>query len=54
MRYNFLNPLTIIPQRNTIKVVRDARHLNSNTDQSVESWPIEAFALQLARVNEKI
>ena len=33
----FLNPLVIIPKGDTIKVVLDARHLNSNTDQSSES-----------------
>ena len=32
----------------TIKVVLDARHLNTNTDQSFESWPIEPLAPQLA------
>ena len=29
-----------------------ARHLNSNTDQSDESWPIEPLAPQLARANK--
>ena len=28
-------------------------HLNSNTDQSFESWPIESLAPQLARANKK-
>ena len=49
----FLNPLIIIPKGDTIKVVLDARHLNSNTDQSFESWPIEPLAPQLARANKK-
>ena len=31
----------------------DARHLNSNTDQSFESWPVEYLDPQLARANEK-
>ena len=31
----------------------DARHLNSNTDQSSESWPLEPLATQLARANKK-
>ena len=31
----------------------DARHLNSNTDQSSESWPIEPLAPKLARANKK-
>ena len=49
----YLNPLIIIPNGDTIKCVIDARHLNSNTEQSDESWPIEAFAPQLARANKK-
>ena len=48
-----LNPLIIIPKGDTIKCVLDARHLNSNTEQSDESWPIEPLAPQLARANKK-
>ena len=36
-----------------MKVVLDARHLNSNTNQELESWPIEPLAPQLARANKK-
>ena len=50
----FLNPLIIIPKGDAIKVVLDARHLNSNTNQELESWPIEPLAPQLARANKKI
>ena len=50
---NYLNPLIIIPKGDTIKCVLDARHLNSNTEQSDESWPIEHLAPQLARANKK-
>ena len=49
----FLNPLIIIPKGDSIKVVLDARHLNSNTNQELESWPIEPLAPQLARANKK-
>ena len=49
----FLNPLLIIPKGNTIKIVLDARHLNSSTNQTFESWPIEPLAPQLARANKK-
>ena len=52
-RTTYLNPLIIIPEGDTIKCVIDARHLNSNTEQSDESWPIEPLAPQLARVNKK-
>ena len=49
----YLNPLIIIPKGDTIKCVLDARHLNSNTEQSDESWPIEPLAPQLALANKK-
>ena len=48
----YLNPLIIIPKGDSIKCVLDARHLNSNTDQSDESWPIEPLAPQLTRANK--
>ena len=50
----YLNPLIIIPKGDTIKCVLDARHLNSNTEQSDESWPIEPLAPQLARAKQKV
>ena len=40
----FLHPLIIIPKGDAIKNVLEARHLNSNTDQELESWPIEPSA----------
>ena len=49
----FLNPLYIIPKRDAIKVVLDATHLNSNTNEELESWPIEPSAPQLDRANKK-
>ena len=49
----YLNHLIIIPKGDTIKCVLDAGHLNSNTEQSDESWPIEPLAPQLARANKK-
>ena len=48
-----MNSLFIIPIGDPIKCVLDARHLNSNTAQSDESWPIEYFAPQSARANKK-
>ena len=45
--------MIIIPKGDSIKVVLDARHLNSNTNQELESWPIEPLAPQLARANKK-
>ena len=49
----FLNTLIIIPKGDSIKVFLDARHLNSNTNQELESWPIEPLAPQLARASKK-
>ena len=49
----YLNHLIIIPKGDTIKCVLDARHPNSNTKQSDESWPIEHLAPKLARANKK-
>ena len=48
----YLNPFIIIPKGNTIKCVLDARHLNSNTKQSDESWPFEPLAPQLPRAKK--
>ena len=48
----FLNPLIIIPKGDSIKVVLDARHLISNTNQEIESWPNEPLAPHLARANK--
>ena len=53
IRTTFLNPLFIIPKGDAIKVVLDARPLNSNTDQELEYWPIEPLAPLLARANKK-
>ena len=48
----YLNPFVIIPKGDSIKCVLDARHLNSNTEQSDGSWPIEPLAPQLARAKK--
>ena len=45
--------MIIIPKGDALKVILDARHLNSNTDQELESWPNEPLAPQLARANKK-
>ena len=47
-----LNPLIISPKGDTKKVVLDARYLNSNTNQELESGPIEPLPPQLARANK--
>ena len=49
----YLNLLVLIPKGDSIICVLDARHLNSNTEQSDEFWPIEPPTPQLARADEK-
>ena len=49
----YLNPPIIIPKGDTIKCVLDARHRNSNTEQSDEFWPDQPLAPKLARANKK-
>ena len=34
-----------------MKVLQDARRLNSNTDKAVETWPKEPLAPQIDRAN---
>ena len=49
----YMNSLINIPKDDSIKCVSNARHLNSNTEQSDESWSRKPFAPQLARANKK-
>ena len=47
------NLLIMIRKGGCIKNVLDPRHLNSNTEQSDESWPTEPLAPKLRRANKK-
>ena len=49
----FINPIIILPKGDTIKLVIDARLLNSITDLSSYSWPLELLNLLLTRINGK-
>ena len=49
----FLNPYVFIKKSDSIKTVLDARHLNTNIDQSSESCPLELLATQLPGENKK-
>ena len=44
--------LIIIPKGDSIECSLNARHLNSNTEQSDESWSIEPLPPQLPRANK--
>ena len=49
----FINPIIILPKGDTIKLVIDARYLNSITDLSSYSWPLEPLNTMLTRINGK-
>ena len=50
MGSEFINPITILPKGNTIKLEIDARYLNSITDLSVYSWPLEPIGSRLTKL----
>ena len=37
----FINPVIILAKRESLKIVLDARYLNSLIDESKSDWPIE-------------
>jgi len=49
----FLNPVIIIPKGEVIKLVLDARYLNSVTDTSQYSWPLESLTAILDKLKGK-
>ena len=49
----FFNPLIIIPKKDSIEIVLDDGHPNSNTDQTSYWCSLELLATQLARANKK-
>ena len=46
----FTNPIIILPERDTVYLVIDARCLNSITDLSHYSWPLEPVQMLLTRL----
>ncbi|MCP4483077.1 MAG: RNA-directed DNA polymerase, partial [Flavobacteriaceae bacterium] len=53
MGTSFFNPIIITPKGNIIKLVIDARFLNSITDLSTYSWPLEPLNMLLNRIHGK-
>ena len=51
MGSSFINPFIILPKGNIVKLVIDARYLNSITDLSKYSWPLEPIGSLLTRLN---
>ena len=51
MGWLFTNPIIILPKGDTVKLVIDARYLNSITDSSNYSWPLEPVQMLLTRLD---
>ena len=49
----FINPVILIPKGEALKLVLDARYLNSVTDLTTYSWPLEPLQCLLDRVHGK-
>ena len=49
----FINPVIILAKGESLKIVLDARYLNSLIDESKCSWPIEPIQVNLNKVNGK-
>ena len=47
----FVNPVTILPKKDYIQLVLDATYLNSITDTSNCSWPLEPLQVLMTRIN---
>ena len=46
----FINPIIILPKGNIVKLVIDERYLNSITDLSRYSWPLEPIGLLITKL----
>ena len=50
----FVNPIILMPKNDYLKLVIDARYLNSVTDLTNYSWPLEPVQMIMTRVNGKV
>ena len=50
----FVNPIILMPKNDYVELVIDARYLNSVTDLTNYSWPLEPVQMIMTRVNGKI
>ena len=50
----FVNPIILMPKNDYVNLVIDARYLNSMTDLTNYSWPLEPVQMIMTRVNGKI
>ena len=53
MRSLFVNPIILMPKNDYVKLVIDAPYLNSMTDLTNYSWPLEPVQMIMTRVNGK-
>ena len=49
----FVNPIILMPKNDYVKLVIDARYLNSVTDLTNYSWPLEPVQMIMTRVNRR-
>ena len=49
----FINPVIILAKGESLKIVLDARYLNSLNDESKCNWPIEPIQVILTKINGK-
>ena len=49
----FINPVNILAKGDSLKIVLDARYLNSLADESKCNWPIEPIQVILTKINGK-
>ena len=49
----FVNPIILMPKNDYVKLVIDARYLNSITDLTNYSWPLEPVQMIMTKMNEK-
>ena len=50
----FVNAIILMPKNDYVKLVVDARYLNSVTDLTNYSWPLEPVQMIMTRVNGKV
>ena len=50
----FVNPIILMPENNYVKLVINARYLNSVTELTNYSWPVEPVQMIMTRVSGKV
>ena len=54
MGSSYVNPIILMPKSNYVKLVIDARYLNSATDLTKYFWPTEPVQMIMTRVSGKV